>query len=118
MTYTTPNRGAALIIVIVLLACLALVAGAVLPQILRERHESRQDLIRVQSRQLLDDALHNAEAKRRADPEFSGVTFVLDSENQPFSGVFQVTTTFVNEAFTGKVEYQNKEGKIIYAVNR
>ena len=119
MTHTTPNRlGAALIIVIVLLACLAIVAGAVLPQILRERHESRQDLIRVQSRQLLDDALRNAEMKRSADPEFAGEMRTLGKDQQPFPGVFQVTTKFVNDAFAGEVEYRNKEGKIIFVVNR
>jgi len=119
MMYNLPTRrGAALIIVIVLLACLAIVAGVVLPQILRERHESRQDLIRVQSRQLLDDALRNAEAKRSTDPEFAGETLTLGKDQQPFPGTFQVTTKFINDAFTGEVEYRNKEGKMIYVVNR
>ena len=119
MTYTPSNRcGAALIIVIVLLACLAIVAGAVLPQILRERHESRQDLIRVQSRQLLDDALRNAEAKRSADPEFAGEMLTLGKDQQPFPGTFQVTTKFVNDTFAGEVEYRNKEGKMIYVVSK
>jgi len=113
-----PHRGAALIIVIVLLACLAIVAGAVLPQMLRDRLEARQDLIRTQSRQLLDDALRNAEAKRSADPEFAGETLVLDSESQPFPGLFQVTTKFAHDAFIGDVEYRNKEGKIMFALNR
>ena len=117
--YNLPTRrGAALIIVIVLLACLAIVAGVVLPQILRDRLEARQELIRIQSRQLLDDALRYAEAKRSADAEFAGETFTLDSDQQPFAGTFSVTTEFVDEAFTGGVEYRNKEGKMIYVVNR
>jgi len=119
MMNTLPTRrGAALIIVIVLLACLAIVAGAVLPQILRERQESRQDLIRVQSRQLLEDALRHAETKRSADPEFTGETLLLDPDQQPFPGTFQVTTEFVDESFAAAVEYRNKEGKIIYVMNR
>jgi len=115
----TPNRrGAALIIVLVLMACLAIVAGVALPQMFRDQQESRKELIRTQSRQLLDDALRNAEAKRRVDSEFSGEALILGPDSQPFSGTFQVTTRFANDAFAGEVEYRDREGKIAFTVNR
>ena len=115
----TPNRrGAALIIALVLMACLAIVAGVVLPQMFRDQQESRKELIRTQSRQLLDDALRNAEAKRSIDSEFSGEALTLGPDSQPFSGTFQVTTRFANDAFAGEVEYRDREGKIIFTVNR
>ena len=114
-----PNRrGAALIIVLVLLACLAMVAGAVLPQMLRDRSAVRQELVRTQSRQLLADALHNAEAKRNADPEFAGSEFSLGPDQQPFSGTFYVTTKLENDVFTAEVEYRNKDGQTVYAINQ
>jgi len=120
MTYknTPTRRGAVLIVTLVLLALLAIVASVVLPQILRDRQDSRQELARVQSRQLLDDALRNAEAKREANPEFFGEMFVLDPNHQPFPGTFLITTEFVDDAFTAEVEYRNKEGKTIYTINR
>jgi len=120
MTHKHPpnRRGATLIITLVLLACLAIVAGVVLPQILRDRQESRMELVRTQSQQLLDDALRIASAKRNVDPEFVGETFVLESDSQPFPGTFQVTTRIENETFVAEVEYRNEQGQIIYTVNR
>ena len=119
MLYKSTNRcGAALIIVIALLACLAIVAGAVLPQILRERYETRLELIRVQSRQLLGDSLRSAEARRKAEVEFSGAEFSLGPDLQPFDGTFYVSTKFVNDAFTAEVEYRNKEGKTVYVAKK
>ena len=115
----TPNRrGAALIIVLVLMACLAIVAGVALPQMFRDQQESRMELIRTQSRQLLDDALRIAEAKRSVDSEFSGEVLTLGPDSQPFSGTFQVTTRLENDAFAGEVEYRDREGKIVFTVNR
>ena len=114
----TQRSGAALIIVLVLLACLTMVAGAVLPQMLRDRYVARQELVRIQSRQLLDDALGNAKAKRQANPEFAGTEFSLGPDQQPFSGTFYVTTKFENDVFTATVEYHNKDGKIVYAINQ
>jgi hypothetical protein len=99
------RRGASLIIAIVLLSCLAVVGGTVLPQILRDRQESRQDLVSIQSRQLHADALRHAEAKREADPEFSGETFTLGPDVQPFSGTFQITTRLDNGTFFAEIEY-------------
>ena len=119
MTYNPQNRrGAALIIVIGLLACLAIVSGAVLPQILRDRYETRQELVRIQSRQLLGDALRYAEAKRIADPDFAGATLTLGPDSQPFPGTFQVTTKFVDEAFIAEVEYLDEHGKKVFIENR
>jgi len=115
---TQPRRGAALIITLVLLACLAIVASVVLPQILRDRQETRMELVRTQSQQLLDDALRIAEAKRQSDPDFSGTTLVLRPDQQPFGGTFHVTTTLLNDTFAAEVEYRNEEGKIIYSVSR
>jgi len=107
------RRGAALIIAIVLLAVLGIVAGMTLPQIIRDRQESRMDLLRAQSRLLLDDALRSAETKREADPEFFGETLTLTPDQQPFAGTFQVTTLYENDAFVGIVEYYDKNGKRI-----
>jgi len=112
------RRGAALIIVVVLLACLAVVASTVLPQMLRDRHENRLELVRTQSRQLLNDALRNAEVKRNADPEFTGATLTLGPDSQPFPGTFQVTTRLENDTFDAEIEYRNKQGKLLYTVNR
>jgi len=112
------RRGAALIITLVLLACLAMVAGTVLPQILRDRQESQMALVRTQSHQLLDDALRNAEAKRHNEPEFAGATFTLGPDSQPFPGTFQVATQVENDAFIAKVEYRNEQGTIIYVASR
>ena len=114
-----PNRrGAALIIALVLLTVLGMVAGVVLTQILRDRRESQQELVRIQSRQLLDDALRNAEAKRQSDSAFSGETLTLGPDHQPFLGTFQLTTRLEEDAFTGVVEYHNKEGKTLYTTQR
>lgn len=119
MSYNPQSRrGAALLVVIVLLACLAMVAGTVLPQILRERYETRMELVRVQSRQLHDDSLYAAEAKRIVDPGFSGGTLTLGPDIQPFPGTFQVTTEFVDDVFTADVEYRDKNGKTIYVMSR
>ena len=110
---TLERRGAALIIAIVLLAVLGIVAGTVLPQLLRDRRELRWELVREQSVRLHDDALRNAEAKRKADPAFSGETFALGSEHQPFAGTFQITTRFENDLFTAEVEYADEQGRRI-----
>ena len=119
MQQTIPNRrGAVLIVALVLLAVLGIVAGVALPQILRDRQENRKALVRIQSQQLLDDALRNAEAKRRSDSAFSGETLTLGPEHQPFPGTFQVTTRLEDDAFTGEVEYRNEEGKILYTTQR
>ena len=98
------RRGAALIVALVLLAVLGIIAGAALQQILRDRQATQQELVRTQSRQLLDDALRNVEAKRKLEPTFSGETLTLDSGCQPFPGQFQVTTRHENDTFVGTVE--------------
>jgi len=116
--YTPNRRGAALLVAIVLLTLLAIVAGAMLPQMIRNRQENRLDLLRTQSRQLLDDALHHAEAKRHAEPEFSGETFTLGPDKQPFPGTFQVTTRYEEDSFAAKVEYRTEKGKLLYTINR
>jgi len=120
MTYNNPKnrRGAALIIAMVLLACLAIVAGVVLPQMLRDRQETRLELVRVQSRQLLDDALRSAEAKRNSDPNFAGAILSLGPDQQPFDGTFLVTTKYQDDRFNAEVEYRNEKGEVIYAVNK
>ena len=115
MQQTIPNRrGAVLIVALVLLAVLGIVAGTALPQILRDRQENRKALVRIQSQQLLDDALRSAEAKRQFDSEFSGEELTLDSEHQPFSGTFQITTNYQDDRFNAKVEYRDEKGKILY----
>ena len=106
------RRGAALIVAIVLLAVLGIVAGIVLPQILRTRREAQQDLIRAQSRQLLDDVLRNAEQLRESDTEFSGGTFTLRLDLQPFSGTFHVTTRLEGDVFVAEVEYHDENDRI------
>ena len=112
-----PNRcGAALIIALVLLTVLGVVAGAVLPQILRDRQEIRQKLVRIQCHQLLGDAICHAEAKRQSDSAFSGGTWTLGPDVHPFPGTFSVTTRYENDALTAEVEYRNEEGKTIYTV--
>ena len=116
--YSPNRRGAALIAALVLLTVLGIVAGMVLPQLLRDRQEARLELIRVQSRQLLDDALCNATAKRQADSEFSGETLTLGPDTQPFPGTFQVATRLENDIFAGEVEYRDQAGKIIFTTNR
>jgi Tfp pilus assembly protein PilX len=114
-----PNRrGAVLIVALVLLTVLGIVAGTMLPQILRDRQESRRDLLRTQARQLLDDALRGAEAKRKSDSAFSGETLTLGRDIQPFSGTFRVTTRLENNAFIAEVEYRDKEEKVVFIVRR
>ena len=120
---TEPRRGAALIVAIALLAVLGIVAGLTLPQIIRDRHEARTDLLRTQSRQLLDDALRIAEAKRamsiqQGNPEFSGETLTLTSDLHPFAGTFQITTRYENDAFVGEVEYRDKNDKVLITQSR
>ena len=118
--YQNPQsrRGAALIVAIVLLAVLGIIAGLTLPQIIRDRYEARIDLIRIQSRQLLDDALRIAEAKRTADPEFSGETLTLTPDQQPFAGTFKVTTRYENDTFVGEVEYRDENDKVLMIQSR
>jgi type II secretory pathway component PulJ len=111
------RRGAALMIALVLLAVVGAVAGTVCSQIVRNRQEVRLDLLRAQTRQLLNDALRNAEAKRKIDSAFSGETQTLASDCQPFPGTFQITTRFENEIFAAEVEYRNKEGAMVHAIN-
>ena len=113
-TQIPTRHGAALIIAIVLLACLAIVTGMVLPQILRDRQESRLDLVRIQARQLLDDAFRNAETAREADPEFLGAALTLGPDIQPFPGTFLVTTQFANDVLTAEVQYRNVKGELLY----
>ena len=107
-----PRRGAALIVAIALLAVLGIVAGMTLPQIIRDQHEARTDLLRVQSRQLLDDALRIAEAKREADSEFSGETLTLTPDQHSLAGTFQITTRYENDTFVGEVEYRDEHDRI------
>ena len=110
----SPKRcGAALMIVIVLLAFLGIISGMALPQILRDRQESQRDLVQVQSRQLSDDAIRSAEAKREADPEFSGETLTLGPDSQPYLGTFQVTSRLDDNAFVAEVEYRDENGRIV-----
>lgn len=112
------RRGAALIIALVLLAILGIVAGVVLPQVIRAKHEMWLDSVRTQSRQLLDDALRNADVKRQSESAFSGETLTLGSDVQPFSGTFQVTTRLENDVFAANVEYRDEQGKLIYSTER
>ena len=107
-------RGAALIIVLVLLSILGIVAGAALPQIIRNRQAIRMDLLRTQSHQLFADAIRCAEAKRESEPTFSGETFVVGSDIQPFPGSFHVATRLENDAFVAEVEYRNTSRTTIY----
>jgi type II secretory pathway pseudopilin PulG len=120
MTYnvTQPRRGAALIITLVLLTLIGVVASMTLPQILRDRQEARMELLRTQSRQLLDDALRNAEAKRQSDSEFSGETFTLGPDHQPFPGTFLITTKYQDDRFNAEVEYRHEKGTILYTAQR
>jgi len=111
-THTYQRRGAALIIAIVLLAVLGIVAGIVVPQIVRDRQKTRLDLLRTQTRQLLDDALRHAERKREGDSEFTGETWTLGPDVQPFSGSFRITTRFENDAFVAEVEYRDEDERI------
>ena len=114
-----PNRrGAALLVAIVLLTLLAIVAGTMLPQMLRNQQENRLDLLRTQSRQLLDDTLRNAESKRQAEPEFSGETLVLGPDRQPFPGTFQITTRYEENTFAAEVEYRTENRKLLHTANR
>jgi len=99
------RHGAALIIALVLLTFLGIVAGMVLPQIVRVRQESKTDLLRAQAQQLLDDALRRAEEKREAIPEFSGETLTLGPDQQPFAGTFQITTRLEDDTCVGEVEF-------------
>jgi type II secretory pathway component PulK len=113
-----PRRGAALIIALVLLAVLATIASTVLIQILRDRQELRQDLLRQQVGRLLDDAIRNAEVRREADSEFSGETITLTPDQHPFDGTFRVTTQYENDRFVAVVEYRNEKGKMINVVRQ
>ena len=115
---THSRRGAALIVAIVLLAVLGVVAGIALPQIIRDRHEARMDLLRIQSRQLLHDAFRIAETKREADPEFSGETMTIAPGLHSFPGTFHVTTRYENDAFVGVVEYRDENGKLLHTFNK
>ena len=117
-TNMRPRRGAALIVAIALLAVLGIIAGMTLPQIYRDRQEARQELLRIQSQQLLDDALRIAEAKREVDAEFSGETLTLTSDQQPFPGTFRVTTRYANDAFGGEVEYRDENGRVLVTRSR
>jgi len=111
MTHQNPpnRRGGALLVAIVLLAVLGIVAGMTIPQIIRDREQARLDLVRMQSQQLLDDALRIAESKRETNSEFYGETLTLGPDQQPFPGTFQVTTRYENGAFVGDVEYREKD---------
>ena len=109
-----PNRrGAALIIVLVLLAFIGVIASLTLPQILRDRQTVRMELVRQQVQYLLDDAFRRAEAQRQSDSEFSGGTFVLGSDHQPFDGTFQVATNYQDDRLNVEVEYRNGKGKVL-----
>jgi len=112
------RRGAALIVALVLIAFLGIVAGTLLPQILRDRQESRQDLLRVQSQQLLEDALHRAEEKRKSEPAFSGETLTLGPDRQPYPGTFQISIRLDDDSFVAHVEYHNAKGKMVYTTQR
>ena len=109
-----PRYGAALIIALVLLAVIATVSSMVLMQILRDRQEFRTELIRRQVSLLSDDALRNAEAQRKADPDFSGDTITFGPEQQPFNGTFRVTTQYKDDHFVAEVEYSGEKGRIIH----
>ena len=109
-----PNRcGAALIIVLVLLAFIGVIASVTLPQILRNRQEARTELARQQAQWLLDDALRAAEAKRQADSEFSGDTMLFGPDHQPFPGTFQVMTQYQDDRFGAQVEYHDEKGRTL-----
>jgi len=113
-----PRRGAALIIALVLLVVIGAVTSVTLPQILRDRQAARMELVRGQAQWLLDDALRLAEAKRLFDSEFSGETMTLGPGNQPFDGVFLVTTKYKDGRFHAEVEYSGGKGKTHYRVDR
>ena len=107
------RRGAALLITLVLLAFIGTVVAVTLPQILRDRQEVRKGLIRQQALYLLDDAFRSAGMQRQSDSEFSGETFTLGLDHQPFGGEFQVTTKYQDDHFAVEIEYHDGKGKMI-----
>ena len=121
MNKNNRNRsGAALIIALVLLAVIGVIASTVLAQMLRDRQETRLDLICRQADLLLDDALRIAERQREADSEFTGKTITIGSDQQPFPGTFRITTQYQSEIdrFAVEVEYSNEKGKLIHVAKR
>ena len=113
-----PRRGAALIIALVLLFVIGAIASTVLVQILRDRQEARLDLIRQQAVLLCGDALRIAEVKREADPEFSGYAIILGPDQQPFPGIFRITTQYQSDRLVAEVEYRNEKDKVMCVVKR
>jgi type II secretory pathway component PulK len=103
------RRGAALIITMVLLAIIGVVAATALAQILRNRQQTRTDLIRQQADLLIDDVLRNAEIRRKSDTEFSGETITLGPDQQPFHGTFRITTRYQDDRFVAEIEYSENE---------
>ncbi len=117
----SPERsGAALIIAIVVLALLGIVASTALPQLLRDRQESRKELLKQQTERLLDDALRKAETQRKTDTAFVGETITLGPDQQPFPGTFRLTTRFETEknAFAAEAEFRNDKDRILYSKTR
>jgi hypothetical protein len=108
------QRGAALLICLVLLVFLGTLSGTEFKTVLADRREARTELIRQQVRMLQQDGLRRAELRRQIEPEFSGETIELKGKS---GGVFRLKTVYNAEKKTFGVEavFQSETGKTVYA---
>ncbi|GHT40216.1 hypothetical protein FACS189443_0240 [Planctomycetales bacterium] len=110
------QRGAALLICLVLIVFLGTLSGIVIKTVLDDRREARTELIQQQARILQRDGLRRAEVRQQTEPDFSGETIELNAAtNSP--GLFRLTTVYNGETKTFGIEvvFQNKAGKTVFA---
>jgi Tfp pilus assembly protein PilX len=109
------QRGAALIICLVLLVFLGTLSSVVIKTVLDDRREARTELFRQQVRILQQDGLRRAEIRRQTEPDFAGETIELKAADNP--GVFRLKSIYNEETKTFGVEtvFQDKAGKTVFA---
>lgn len=109
------RRAAAMILCLVLIVFLTALSGIVIKTVLDDRRESRTEMLRQQARLLLQDGLHRAEMRRKAEPEFSGETLEIPSESSTNTGTYILTSVYDgdDQAFRIDVRFRDRVGNII-----
>ena len=85
------RRGAALIIAMVLILIIGVLAATTISGIYRDRFAFRQEMVKLQTERLIDDAVLQAAKKLAIQPDYAGETVLLSDLPLPLQGTLELS---------------------------